>query len=565
MLKRTLPLLGVLLLLVLFVAACGPAQTEEPQPGEPPVAEPTSPPEAEPEEAEPVILRVGGAQGPDCMNPFGCSTHWYWNYLAYEGFFGGGPRCDTFPRLAKSWEVSDDGLTWTMHLQENARFTDGTPFTAQVAADYMNWFRSTSLKEWYYEALYATDVKALDDYTVQLSLEVPVMTFPKYNGRWWWILPPAIYSKLTEDTIYSFEDLPNGTGPYDLVEFKPGEYLIYEAKPDYYLGKPPVDRIVYQIYANWDGAIQALIGGDIDLTFSDTPTQYIPALEGQPNIAVERRPPGDITALTFNVYKGGNKHPAIEDPLLREAIDYAIDKQKMLDVGLEGYGMLCPTNWACGPNFEDELNPDLKVTPYDPAKANQILDEAGYKDTDGDGVRETADEKPLDFRLYIDVAASEDLTMADLTKEMLSAVGITTTITSIEAGTLWQTQLGERDFDMVLADVSTDYDAAYLDYVASCWSADAGVSALNVSGYCSEELDELVYKYMTTPVREEAMGYIFEAQAKLNRERPYIFLAAPDIVEVYRTDRFNFPAPGESCDMNPGYWDWPLILSVTPK
>jgi peptide/nickel transport system substrate-binding protein len=382
---------------------------------------------------------------------------------------------------------------------------------------------------------------------------------------WWWMLPPHIWGQMDDETLYTYEELPIGTGPYDMVEYVPGDHIIYDAKPDYYLGKPPVDRIVYQQYANWDAVVQALLSGEIDLTESFVPVSYISTFEGASDVVVETRPPGPIQAITFNVYKDGHKHPAIDDPKVREAIDYATDKQKMLDVTFEGQGMLCPTNWACGPNFEGELNPDLKVTPYDPEKAKQLLDEAGYADTDGDGVRETADGQPLDFRVYVPVDEPEDLVLAELMQENLAAIGIHTNIEAIESGTLWSIVLADRDFDITVRGYNTDLDPAYVDYVFSCWSADFGEGALNESGYCNEQVDELTYDYMTRPNLKEAMPYIYEAQAIVNQDRPIIFLVASYMVEAYRTDRFEFPAPGHSCDMNPGYWDWPLVLQVKPK
>jgi peptide/nickel transport system substrate-binding protein len=567
-------IIWTILAIVILLAACQQAEptaevapTQAPAettPAEAPTAAP-EPTEAPPAAEEPVILRVGGVNGPDCLNMFSCSTHWYFNYLLYEGFTGSGPRCETFPRLAESWEVSEDGTTWTLHLHEGIKYTDGTPFDAHSAVEYIEWFRSTSLKEWFYESTYMTEIKALDDYTVQFTTEVPIITFPGYNSVWWWMLPPHIWTQLDDDTLYTFDELPIGTGPYDLVEYVQGDHLIYEAKEDYYLGRPAVDRIVYQIYANWDAVIQALRSGEIDVTESAIPVSYIPVLETAEEVVVETRPPGPIQAITFNLYAGGNKHPAIEDPKVREAIDYATDKQQILDLAFEGYGMLCPTNWACGPNFEGELNPDLEVTPFDPTMAMQILDEAGYLDTDGDGIRETADGQPLNFRVYVEAEEPTDLVSADLVQQMLRDVGIETEVEAVESGTLWALVLGERDFDMTIRAYNTDLDPAYIDYIFSCWSADFGEGALNESGYCNDKVDELTFEYMTQPNMEEAMPYIFEAQAIVNQDRPIIFLAASYMVEAYRTDRFDFPAPGESCDMNPGYWDWPLILEVKPK
>jgi peptide/nickel transport system substrate-binding protein len=571
--KCMLVCLVVLLSLVILAVACAPKPTEQTEPTQAEATAQVTPPptqveagqEEPPPSEEMSILRVGGINGPDCLNPFSCSEHWYFNYLAYEGFTGTGPRCETLPRLAESWEVSDDGLTWTFHLHEGIRFTDGTPFKAQDAVDFINWFNSTELTWWFYSAWNIVDIKALDDYTVQMTHEVPISVTVDYDSPWWWFLPMQEWGGLDDETLYTYDALPNGTGPYDMVEWVPGEYIIYDAKDDWYGGEIPVDRIVYQQYANWDAVIQALLAGEIDVTESQVPAQYYEALAADPNITIDERPPGPIYNVTFNLAEGGIRHPAIEDPKVREAIDYAIDKQKALDIMVEGHGILCPTNWACGPNYEGELNPEFSVTPYDLDAAAAILADAGYVDMDGDGIRETTDGQPLGFRLYFEAEDPRGLTFTDMIKESLAEIGIALNVEALESGTLWQAQLEDRDFDMTAKLYYTDLDPGYIDFSASCWSAEAGSSALNESGYCSQEMDDLIYAYFTAPTRADALQAAYDAQEFFYSQRPVISVVGMNMIEAFRSDRFDFPFPGESCDMNPGYWDWPLILQVMPK
>lgn len=125
------------------------------------------------------------------------------------------------------------------------------------------------------------------------------------------------------------------------------------------------------------------------------PPETYDALVSDPNITVEEKEPFDgvLYWLVFNLYEGGLKHSAVDDPAVREAIDYAINKQQIVDVGLLGHGSLLPTGWIG--KTDVELNPEIEITPYDPAMAIQILDEAGYLDTDGDGVRETPEGDPV--------------------------------------------------------------------------------------------------------------------------------------------------------------------------
>ncbi len=562
------------LLCALLAAACGSAATEQATPVEQQAPTSTTAPggtavEEEPtatEEAGPSILRVGGVEGPDCLNLWSCAYTWFHQYLANEGLTGTGPRCDVFPRLAKSWEVSEDGLTWTFHLNEGARFTDGTPVDAHTVAEWMEWFNSTELKWWYYTSWNMTEVEALDDYTLQFTTEAPLNpnVVLGYDLVWWWVFPPHIWSALSEDEVYTYEELPDGTGPYDMVEYVPGQYVIYDAKPDYYMGKPPIDRIVFQVFANWDAVVQALLAGEIDVTDSYLPIQYYSALIDEPGIVVEEQPPGYTRNIYFNMSEGGKKHPAIDDPAVREAIDFAVDKEWVLDVALEGHGLLCP-NVFCGGLRKDALDPDLTVTPFDPEKAKQILTDAGYLDADGDGIRETSDGLPLNFRIILESGQPEDLAIADHVGASLAEIGISTEAEVVDLGTLSSYVLEERDYDIAVHRFWPDLDPMLLDFYFSCWSAEAGASAINRPGYCNSEVDDLIYAYATTRDPKEAIQYAYQAQEIIANDRPMITLAGSNMIEALRTDRFEFPIPGESCDMNPGHWNWPLVLQAQPK
>jgi peptide/nickel transport system substrate-binding protein len=598
---RILTLCLVAVLLIVGLAACGTTEAPEepaaptevseataaPEPTEAPDVEPTEveptevpaepeptqpPPEPTEESAaveeEPVLMRVGGVQDIDCWNPYTCAYIWDWGDIIYEGFHGKGSwqtGCEGVPRLAKSMEASEDGLTWTIQLNEGVTFSDGTPFNAQSAVDFIEWIRSTeSLVYWFYETTYMTDVQAIDDYTFQFTTEYPISNFPNMDAVWMWMLPPHIWGEMDEAEALAFENAePVGTGPYQLTEYAPGQYMIFDALENYYQGKPPVDRIVYQIYSNTDALINALISGEIDLTTKDLTPEYFDVLASAENVTVVEMPPGNDHFLAFNMYAGANKHPAIEDPAVREAIDHAIDREFLVDVILLGHGVVCPNNYACGPAWEAVLNPDLEVTPFDLEKANEILDDAGYVDTDGDGIRETPDGEPLAFRLAYAVEVPSEVAMTDSIKGWLAEIGIDVEVEAQETGTLTDNVLGQRDFDMAIIYTTTDIDPGYMDFSGACWAADAGTSGWNMPGYCNPEMDELVFAYMTTPDKEEAMGYMFEAQAIFNQDRPLLILAGENLVQAYRDDRFTFPH--DPCGEGNGLWSYPSILNVEVK
>jgi len=299
--------------------------------------------------------------------------------------------------------------------------------------------------------------------------------------------------------------------------------------------------MIWQIYSNQEAMINALVSGEIDATYIDVSPQYVETLEAAENIVVEERQGGQSLTMYFNMAAVETKHPALGDPVVREAIDYAIDKQSIADVAYLGHAILCPTNWACGPMFEGEVNPDLTVTAFDLAKANDLLEQAGYVDKSGDGVRETADGKPLEFRLYVNLERAEQLTVAEALRGWLGEIGIEVVTEALETGA-WQTAIGERDFDMALNYSKPDMDPGVMDWYFSCWSADAGTSGNNYAGYCNPEMDALIGKYWYTSDLEGRWTPMFEAQRIMNQDRPFITLVGVNMIEAYRSDRFEFPA-----------------------
>jgi peptide/nickel transport system substrate-binding protein len=565
--RKTIIFLATILLASLLLSACGSATESVGQETAPPAGEDPTEMVEEPEATEVAIstLRIGGVMDPGCLNTWSCGNSWWFIYPVYEGLTGVGPGCDIYPRLAKSWEVSNDGLTWTLQIQEGAKYSDGTPFTAQTFVDFIEWIQGTDFAYWNYTTWNITDINAIDETTVQFTTDVPLnqQMVLGYDFVWVFMLPPHIWGEFTETDALEFGELPTGTGPYEIVEYEQGQHIIYEANPDYYLGTPAVDRMVYQIYSNWDAVVQALLSGEIDVTF-DLPLQYYDTLANQPDIVIEEQPPGLMNTLRFNMAEGGIQHPAILDLAVREAIDYAIDKQSALNIAVEGRGQLC-VNQYCGPLHDKYFNSDITITPYDLVMANQILDDAGYLDTDGDGVRETSDGLALKFSLIVESGQPIDLIIADQMKASLNEIGITIETEILDTATFYDVMLGDRTSDLALNPYYVDTDPMEFDIHFSCWSAEAGISGFNKSGYCNPEVDDLIYQYATTASPEEALIPLYQLQEIIKRDRPMTVIVGPNWIEALRTDQFDFPIPGNSCDMAPGHWNWPLVLDAKPK
>lgn len=550
----------------LVLSACGPSSTEDPV--SPPTGAPDATAQPEPTEVveEPVILRVGLLTDVDCWNPWICGGFFIFQFLTHDGLsdFGPIPGCQGVPGLAKSFELSDDGRTYTVQLQEGASFHDGTPLDANTVSDYFTWILGTDFKFWFPEMSFVEYYEAIDDLTFTYTTSEPFVDSPDDFWLWTPILPPHIWGELDDNDAMAFDEFPpTGSGPYIFTEHEPGNYIILDAYEDYYLGKPPIDRVVMQIYANEEALATALRTGEIDVTTRELAVEYYDSFLADENITVLEQNPGTTINLIFNMHTGGARHSAIADPAVREAIDYAIDKQYVVDVHLLGHGIICPSNWACGPNYIGEISPDLVATPFDLVRAGQILDDAGYLDTDGDGIRETTEGEPLVFRMLTHSETPAQLAIAETLDGWLGEIGMDLELEAIEYGAWLVTVLQERDYDLTMDYEAGEVDPGSFDFRYSCWSADAGLSGFNVPGFCSEEMDDLVWAYMMIAdetARDEA---IYDAQEILSGSRAFITLAGQNSLQAYRNDRFEFPS--NTCDTQFGLYSSYGLLNAVVK
>jgi peptide/nickel transport system substrate-binding protein len=535
------------LMLLVLLAACGgtPVPTQVPDVEPPPVDEPA--PTSPPEEDEPVVLRVGWLTPIDSWNPHVSESYWQWGDLVFDFWLakGSDPNCTPEARLVETWELSPDGSMVTIKLAERATFSDGTPADARNVADYMEYFAGNpDLAPWFATMLFLDTVEVVDELTLQITTVEPVVrSFVTNDGIFMSLQSMDVWGDVVGVEAYMIEAYPPlGTGPYALKEYEPGSYAIFEARPEYHRGTPPIDTVVQVFYSNVEALVSGLLAGEIDLTPPRMPAETYDTLMAASNLTVEERVATDKYNLNFNMNEFGVRHPAIADQAVRDAIDFAIDRQQVLDVALLGHGALCPTNFACAPNMVDQINPDLTVTPYDPAQAVQILEDAGYLDTDGDGVRETSDGQPLEFRLFFELEDPVQVTITDLITDNLNSIGIAIEPQALEHGEMSQGVLSERDFDMLLYNMYTDaFGPGGMDYSGSCWAADAGASGRNYPGYCNEEVDNLVYESWYTLDEDVFYDSLFEAQAIIAREKPYITIVGVNKIQAFNNEKFEFP------------------------
>jgi peptide/nickel transport system substrate-binding protein len=546
---RQLVACAILAVVVLALASCTSetAPTEppaEPQmepteapPVEPAAAvqeEPTAPPAAEPAPSEPVTMRVGTTYIWDTANP---AYGWYnygLRYLLYDTLVEEAGIGRFVPGLAESWTYSDDGLVWTFKIREGVTFHDGTPCTADEVAWSLDWTIENEIETFSFYLVNFQEIVALDPTTLQVTLSEPVGNM-EYLLMYVWILPPSVWEGMTYDDIMEFEDIAAGvgTGPYKLVEWVEGEYLILEANENYWRGKPPVDRMIWQEFATEDAAVQALIAGEIDVIAADTiPTTAVGTLEDAENIEVPIMESTTIDELIINSHENGTQPASLNDPAVRLAIAHAIDKQQIVNVAYLGYAE--PATVVVPRSMGDWHNSDVQEVPFDLAEGNRVLEEAGYVDSDGDGVREDQEGNPLEYRLYASESAS-NARILEVIADGLAQIGISAPPTLMDEDSL----IGlypDFDFDLIYWGWGLDPDPDFAMLIFTCDQREEG--GWNDSGYCDSAFDEMYLQQAVTVDHEARRQIVWQMEDKLFNDRPYIVLTYAKTIQAYRSDRF---------------------------
>jgi peptide/nickel transport system substrate-binding protein len=367
---------------------------------------------------------------------------------------------------------------------------------------------------------------------LQVTLSDPVGNM-EYLLMYVWILPRSVWEGMTYDDIMEFEDLSAGigTGPYKLTEWVEGEYLILEANEDYWRGAPAIDRVVWQEFATEDAMVQALQAGEIDVA-DDIPRTAVPTLQDAENIEVPIMESTVIDELILNSHEAGTQPASLNDPAVRLAIAHAIDKQQIVNVAFLGYAE--PATVVIPTSLGDWHNSEIQGVPFDLAEGNRILEEAGYLDSDNDGVREDLEGNPLEYRLNSEDGATETRIL-EIISDGLAQIGISAPPAPMDPDSLIALYPA-FDFDLILWGWGLDPDPDFAMLIFTCDEREEG--GWNDSGYCDEEFDEMYFEQGITVDHEARRALIWQMEEKLFTDKPYITLDYQKYVQAYRSDRF---------------------------
>ena len=431
--------------------------------------------------------------------------------------------------LATDYTVSPDRLTWTVHIRPDVKFTDGEPLTAE---DVVFTYEKTKVAGGEIDLTMLEKVEKIDEHTVAFILNKPYSPFMErlaYLG----IVPKHAYGE-------GFKDSPIGSGPYKFVQWDKGQQVIAQINEDYY-GDAPALKQLTLVFLEADAAFGALKQGSVDVVMIDgnLAEQKAEGTEIHDIASIE------CYGICFPMQKAEGKKDAQGaeigndvtcDPAIRQALTYAVDRQKMLDGILNGYGTISTTGLEGMPWLDTSTQLDPTTIP-DIEKAKGILAAAGWKDTDGDGIVEKGSLKAEFELLYVSALYRQELALefANAAKE----IGIQVNLEK----TTWDTIGTEVHKKAVLYGFgSGDPSEIYNQYYGPCAG---GVIPWDNSGcYMNPEVDKNIELALAAEDEEEALKYwkAAQKQASPSGDVPYCWLVNANHVYL-SAEGFTFGKP----------------------
>jgi peptide/nickel transport system substrate-binding protein len=492
------------------------------------------------EEDESVTLRVGLTQDWEVINPTSMYTVPAYEIANLHYATLTDKAADDFATiegLAESWEENEPGLDYTYTLREGLTWSDGEPLTAEDVAWNINTGRDQG---WDNMISTVANIEAtvIDPRTVQLVSSVPDPKLPTMDV---YLVPQHIWEPIATDyeaaTQYAADDFV-GSGPFVISEFTPAQSIVMEANPGYWGwegGEPPYDRVIFRYFENPDAMVAALQQGELDAAHGFPPNAW-DALEAEENIDVVAGQQGGFDEIAINGGAAeGQPHPALLDVNVRRAMSHAIDREAVIEDLWFGLASTLETmSPSADPKWLPEI-PEENRLDYDPERANQILDEGGYLDSDGDGVREMPDgTNPIVIRHAVNTDGDLAGPIGDLMVGWMEAIGIEVTLEAYDQDAL---------FGVI---VDGTYDTFFWGWVPFVdpdpmlsYFTEAELGNYNDANWFDPAYDEMFAAQNQEVDPEARVEIVHEMLTLFHDAAIYIPMYLGPDLQAYRTDTFN--------------------------
>ena len=447
------------------------------------------------------------------------------NNLVFDGLITNNEKGEPIPNVAESYEVSEDGKTYTFKLNKGIKFTNGQELTAKDVA-----FTFTSICDPGYDgprmdavnnlvgyeeynkgdAKSVEGIKVIDDYTISFTNKNTDAA-----GIWnfgYGIMPESVY-KFEKGNFQAVKDKllqPVGSGAYKFVHFKPGQEVKFEKNADYWKGEPKIPYVVMKV-TNAQTLLQELMAGTVDIDRVGAKPENIDPLKQAGFLNLDLYMQNGYGYMGLNY--GSDK---VKDPKVRQALLYGLNREGFMQSYYQGYGQvynshILPTSWA--------YNPDVPKYEYNPEKAKELLDEAGWKDTNGNGVRDK-DGVELELQWLTYTGSKYVDALIPIVQQSWEQIGVKVTPELMEFGTMMD-KVNNREYDIFNGAWNLSIDPDPSGIFAISQDVPGG---FNNIGWRNEEADKLLKEGKGTTNQEERKKAYAEWQLKFSEDVPYILL-----------------------------------------
>jgi peptide/nickel transport system substrate-binding protein len=506
---------------VLLAEACGPTSsgsTSQPATSAPATTQPAAAPgaAAQPTQSQARrggMLRVGLDVDADSLDPrlTKNTSGFRMKELAFNGLVAINPDYTPVPDLAEKWDNPDD-KTWVFHLRQGVKFHDGSDFTASdVKFTYESVLDQAFASPFRAFYLSVDKVEATDKNTVTFTLKTPFAPFLSYMDLA--IVPQAAVQKLGAD----FGTKPVGTGPFKVDRWTTGDTIELSANDSFFGGRPNLDRVRVKVVPDNSGRVVGLESGDLDFVQSPVSPQDVSRVQSAAKLKVDRTPAAGYTYVNLNC-----ADPILADKKVRQALSHLINKQQIIDtiykgIGKPANGPIVPGMWA--------YSADVPSYDYNPDKAKQLLEEAGWKAA-ADGMRSKDGQKlSLTVRTH-----SEDPDRKQLIQVLQSEfqkVGIDATTSTVEFPAFFQDmQDGKYQVGVIgWLNLSDPDRATFRQFTVD--------GTANYGKYKNDQVDKLLKDARSTLDQSRAKTLYADAVRQIVDDAPYIFVQYQEYIAMY--------------------------------
>ncbi|HUK78881.1 MAG TPA: ABC transporter substrate-binding protein [Thermoleophilia bacterium] len=498
-----------------------------------------------------VVLKVGWTSEPDNLNPFvgwATTTYEIWtvNYNFLFGFDGQTFRptlglAAQFPTEANGG-ISPDGKVWTVHLKPDLKWSDGLPLTAADVAFTYNYVVKNHMANMALTTVGITGAKEIDPTTVEIDCSQPKADMESIFLP---ILPKHVWEHVSPQlasTTYPNKPPIVGSGPFYTVAFKKGAYVEMVRNPYYWGKRPTVDKIFFEMYQDPATMVQDLKSGAIDAAWGIPEAQFKPLTSqaGIHTIAYNFFN-WDYLDLNCSSLPGSTGNPVLRDVRFRDALNYAIDRNKLCQVAYDGLAapattIMPPDTWS-NPDFHWQPSATEMYT-YDLAKANQLLDAAGYRR--GSNNLRLYRGKPITLRLWTTTDFPEGQSEAKMIAGSFEKLGLKINLAVIDNGAFLARMFNYNgsafapDFDIGLSDW-----AGYGDPGETLTSfTTAQIGGTNEPAWSNPTFDKLNVRQAAALDPTTRRNIIWQMQQIFYQQSPQIVLVYPQYLQAYDTTRW---------------------------